>query len=106
MQHMKDIVNLRRHLMLMTAIPIVRNPLWLHSHCGSTLHCHHLNYTRPAQPPEDIALWMTRLQSLLRTGHSERERSHLLEPVPEYLGAKPVSRIAFIGDSEPQGVCA
>jgi len=99
-------VNLRRHQMLITAIPIVRYPLWLHSRGGATLHCPHLNYTTPAQAPQDIALWMTQLQSFARAGHPERVQSHLLDLVPEYLGTKPVSRIACIGDSEPQGVCA
>jgi hypothetical protein len=92
--------------MLITAIPIVRYPLWRHSHCRSTLHCPLLNCTTPAQAPEDIALWMTQLQTLVRAGDPERVRSHVLELVPEYAGAKPVTRIARIGDREPQGVCA
>jgi hypothetical protein len=103
---MEDMVNLRRHLMLITAIPIVHCPLWLHSHCGSALYCPLLNYTPLAQTPEDIPLWMTQLQMLVRVGHPERVPSHLLELAPEFLGAKPVTRIARIGDREPQDVCA
>ena len=110
-------MNLRRHLMLITAIPIVRDPLWLHSHCGSTLHCplsedmlptYHEKikiFRSPAQAPEAIASWMTQLQALVRAGDPERVRSHVLELVPEYLGAKPVTRIARIGDRELEGVC-
>lgn len=99
-------MNPRRQLTLITAIPIMRFPLWLHSHCSSTLHCPFLNYTTPAQAPEDIALWVPQLQTLARAGDPERVRSHLLELVPEYLATKSVTRIARIGDGEPQGVCA
>jgi hypothetical protein len=97
-------VDLRRHLMFMTAIPNVHCPLWLPSHCASTLHRPRLNRTTPARSPEGIALWTAQLQPFVRAGAPERV--HLLERVPEYLGAKPVTKIVRIGDRKPQVVCA
>jgi FlaA1/EpsC-like NDP-sugar epimerase len=63
-------------------------------------------FRSPVPVPDDIAAWMTKLQTLTRTGDADKVKSHLLELVPEYLGAKPRSIIARIDGSRLEDVCA
>lgn len=101
-------MNLRRHLMLITAIPIVALSFVasLALRFDSALPRSELHNLYSGLAPEDLAFGMTQLQTRVWAGDPEREKSHLLEFVPKYLGAKPVTRIDCIGDREREGVCA
>jgi Predicted nucleoside-diphosphate sugar epimerases len=63
-------------------------------------------FRSPLEAPEDLAAWVADLQTLTRTGDAERVKSHLLELVPEYLGAKPSGKVARIYERPAEDVCA
>ncbi len=63
-------------------------------------------FRSPLAAPDDLAAWIAGLQTLMRTGNADRVKSHLLELVPEYLGAKPSGKVARIYDRQVEDVCA